>query len=278
MPVSKEERDRRVAAGQCEQCGKEPVEGNTRKGVLCKRKNQGTRQQAKDKKISQRICIIEGCHSPAKEDCVMCQECIDISSAGTSRNYAKKKAMPGCCPYCPAGTPCEPGFKACRIHLDKVNIGGKENYRKCKEAGLCYFCGRPKAPAIKGKAYCVAHRDANNARSKQRNKLRRAKVLKHYGLKCACCAFSVECSLQIDHIKGGGRKHLKVIGRSGLYKWLIDNNFPPDFQTLCALCNWMKKQFGFCPHCTWPPEELELLRSTNRKLTEMQKSRGVVAA
>ncbi len=50
-------------------------------------------------------------------------------------------------------------------------------------------------------------------------------------------------ALQIDHIAGGGTKHLKEIHRSGtsFYQWLKKNNWPVGYQVLCANCNQIKK-------------------------------------
>jgi hypothetical protein len=53
--------------------------------------------------------------------------------------------------------------------------------------------------------------------------------------------------LTIDHINGGGRRHIKNIcaGKSKngnvLYRWLKTHNFPPGFQVLCINCQWIKK-------------------------------------
>ena len=45
--------------------------------------------------------------------------------------------------------------------------------------------------------------------------------------------------LCIDHINGGGRKHVRSL-RMTLYNWLIRTGYPEGFQVLCANCN-MKK-------------------------------------
>ena len=46
--------------------------------------------------------------------------------------------------------------------------------------------------------------------------------------------------LTIDHINGGGNKHLEAIRKVGgqsFYNWLITNNFPKGFRVLCWNCN-----------------------------------------
>lgn len=73
-------------------------------------------------------------------------------------------------------------------------------------------------------------------------------VFKHYGEKCACCKESEKMFLTIDYIEGGGEKHRKQIGRK-INRWLVANNFPKGFQTLCFNCNWGKHiNNGICPH------------------------------
>jgi hypothetical protein len=69
----------------------------------------------------------------------------------------------------------------------------------------------------------------------------REKVLAHYGQWCACCKSTER--LQIDHIAGNGREHRKELGKPGgtsFYQWLIKNDYPEGFQTLCLRCNLSK--------------------------------------
>lgn len=70
---------------------------------------------------------------------------------------------------------------------------------------------------------------------------RKIKILTHYGLSCAGCGMKDIRLLCIDHINGNGVKHRKEIGQSSFYLWLIKNNFPEGFQTLCCNCNNLKK-------------------------------------
>ncbi len=80
-------------------------------------------------------------------------------------------------------------------------------------------------------------------------------VFGHYGRFCACCGTTE--SLTMDHVYGGGREHMRAFGLSSsqpLYRWLITNDFPAGFQTLCQSCNSSKRTFEHCrqPH----PEKL----------------------
>jgi len=73
-------------------------------------------------------------------------------------------------------------------------------------------------------------------------------VFEHYGKKCSCCGESIQEFLTIDHINGGGTKHREKIGRK-INRWLVSNEFPKGFQTLCFNCNWGKHiNGGICPH------------------------------
>ena len=71
-------------------------------------------------------------------------------------------------------------------------------------------------------------------------------TLMHYGngkLACVQCGFSDIRALSIDHKAGNGAAHRRSIGnKTGInfYKWLIDNNFPDGYQTLCMNCQRIK--------------------------------------
>jgi ribosome-binding ATPase YchF (GTP1/OBG family) len=83
----------------------------------------------------------------------------------------------------------------------------------------------------------------------------RQKVFSHYGWQCACCSEAEPDALTIDHIAGNGNRHRNPKGVKyrgiELYRWLIKNNYPKDFQTLCWNCNCMKGKphnHNQCPH------------------------------
>jgi len=80
------------------------------------------------------------------------------------------------------------------------------------------------------------------------------RIFNHYGWKCACCGENNKEFLSIDHINGGGRQHIRSLGGGKfwggdiLYRWLIKNNFPEGFRTLCMNCNFAIGKVGYCPH------------------------------
>lgn len=86
------------------------------------------------------------------------------------------------------------------------------------------------------------------AREAARRKLLAKRVFAHYGTSCECCGRRTD--LSIDHIYGAGTAHRQSLGKP-LYEWLIANEFPAGFQTLCLSCNRSKGEGAYCkrhPH------------------------------
>jgi hypothetical protein len=72
----------------------------------------------------------------------------------------------------------------------------------------------------------------------------RQKVIAGYGGKCVVCGFSDWRALQIDHVHGGGCKELREVWKGsvrGFLYWLVKQNFPPEYQCLCANHNQIKR-------------------------------------
>lgn len=112
-----------------------------------------------------------------------------------------------------------------------------------------YTSGRPKSWCKKchrnhsRRMYREQH-DKERTRGKEKTRRLKAVVVSWYSDTancCACCGFSDIRALCIDHIYGGGSRHVKQIGIGTLYGWLKRNNFPPGFQVLCHNCNWIKR-------------------------------------
>jgi len=125
-------------------------------------------------------------------------------------------------------------------------------------AGLCQKCG--KVPKLEGRLYCIdCRRRGTLAYAK-----RKLRIVNAYGGQvCVGCGETELEVLQIDHINGGGNRHAKEIGGYGnLYRWLIQNNFPPGFRVLCANCNiraLRKKPF---------PQPVELFQQSEEGMTD----------
>ena len=90
-------------------------------------------------------------------------------------------------------------------------------------------------------------------------------VIWHYSfgtMRCAACGFNDIRSLSIDHINGGGSKHLREI-KGSLYSWLKNNNYPLGFQVLCLNCQFIKRaQYQECkgrPRATLSDQQGKLI-------------------
>lgn len=108
-------------------------------------------------------------------------------------------------------------------------------------AGRCVECNTLVVP---GQRRCEIHRQRMAAYAMQRYKKARQLVLTHYGQNCYYCGESLEFFLTIDHILDDGKKHREVVRGSYLYFWLIKQDFPSGFQTLCYNCNGAKAKMG----------------------------------
>jgi hypothetical protein len=95
--------------------------------------------------------------------------------------------------------------------------------------------------------YRKARPGANYACDKRWRDKIRTRVFEHYGLACQECGSTK--NPQIDHIAQDGGAHRDSLGYAGsgniLYRWLIKNNFPEGFRTLCADCN----ELAYILHC-----------------------------
>src|SRR5579885_1694293 len=120
----------------------------------------------------------------------------------------------------------------------------KDYAKRHEELGLCRNC--PKSVERESK-YCLYHLNKNRDRRRKNDK--RAAIdlkkicIEHYGGKCKCCNEKIIQFLTIDHKNGKGNKHRVNlfgynVGGVKMYRWLIKNNFPSDYEVLCMNCNW----------------------------------------
>jgi len=88
----------------------------------------------------------------------------------------------------------------------------------------------------------VQYNKDNAEKNSKKRFANRMYVLNYYSLEsypiCARCGEKEIGFLEIDHVKGVIEKD----GRGGhaLVKYIIDNNFPENYQILCTNCNWLK--------------------------------------
>lgn len=93
----------------------------------------------------------------------------------------------------------------------------------------------------------LLHREEKSKWAHDYKQARKELLLRHYGngeLKCVNCGFDNIKALSLDHINGGGNKHRRDTDNKGgekFYTWLIKNNFPEGYQTLCMNCQFIKR-------------------------------------
>lgn len=141
-------------------------------------------------------------------------------------------------------------------HPDRV-VATQKKYRDTHRARVrqsssnSYVRHREKR-LIEGKAYNKTynrmHRVDGLAARKRTEQGLRTTILTYYGdgkMVCVRCGFSDIRALSIDHINGNGNKHRQeILGKketSGFYRWLVRENFPTGFQTLCMNCQFIKR-------------------------------------
>lgn len=111
----------------------------------------------------------------------------------------------------------------------------------------CKTCSKRKL-----KEWHNSHPEGQILYSKNYRNSIKEKIFDHYGWKCACCGETIKEFLTIDHVNGGGSKQKKILGSNHqVWLWIIKNDFPDNFQTLCMNCNFAKGKKdsgGICPH------------------------------
>ncbi len=207
---------------------------------------------AKARKCSQ-------CREPAVAGKSRCQKHLD-SQATAARARNQQTVDDGKCQRCRKHTRKE-GYKYCQACLDYCKAKTAEHredyaprqkelstqwYTDTVASGMCPQCNvRPRRP---DRVNCQECADARSAAGKRRQAKRRDAVFAHYGPVCVCCGETDVAFLQVDHVDGGGNAHRRQIGQSQVYKWLIDNDFPPGYQVLCSKCNFAWGHNSCCPH------------------------------
>jgi hypothetical protein len=70
--------------------------------------------------------------------------------------------------------------------------------------------------------------------------------------KCGCCGISQIDFLTIDHVNNDGHIERKskrhAASGNSLYRRIVKENWPSNYQVLCFNCNCAKAFFGVCPH------------------------------
>lgn len=104
----------------------------------------------------------------------------------------------------------------------------------------------------KVKAYMKKYNQSDKGRAwlTQWRHALRASVIKLYGGCCACCKEKEPKFLAIDHVNGGGSKHIRSFcSPTSYHRWLIKlGRRRAGFRVLCHNCNMARAHWGSCPH------------------------------
>lgn len=170
-----------------------------------------------------------------------CKDCRQLFPATTQYFYENRPGM--------LSGPC----KACYKERTR-------QYRRMKEmAGLCHSCNSPVKPGYRRCEYHLQYGKFTNApigppRANKPSLPRHPRdlrliIIHGYGGKCSCCGEAERKFLCIDHVNNnGGQERRQGKKSSTLYKFIISNEFPEDYQLLCYNCNGAKAVYGQCPH------------------------------
>ncbi|MCK5610678.1 hypothetical protein KAR91_52885 [Candidatus Pacearchaeota archaeon] len=243
--MKKEKVQYRIDNKLCTRCGAVVVENRK----MCQKHLEESRLKEKRKRERRKnkdVCIRCG-QRPPRPNRTQCGECAennkDQYNAAHMDVYYQRRSASRC-------VRCNVPTKNFSVHCDVcatyINTKDKLYYYKNKDAGLCVHCRQ--SPPIVDEILCLACKKKNAICGKDSRVKQKMTVLSHYGGKCKMCNEDDMDVLGIDHIKGGGGQHRKKLTAQGttMYRWIIKNNYPTNFQVLCFNCN-MKKHLNGVP-------------------------------
>jgi len=204
-----------------------------------------------------------------------CRKCGEVKPAGRfTRDRSKRDGYRGSCKECDR----ESDRRRYQEHRDEKLEGFRQYYLDngpaLREYQRQYRAAHPEKIRERDQRYQRENRetiaatqrrweDANREKIREGQRRRvagyREAVLEHYGRACACPGCYSAENLGIDHVNGDGRQHRAELfggrrpGSGRFHYWLIKNNFPSGFQTLCSRCNTSK---GTSPRC-WLDHDLQ---------------------
>lgn len=228
----------RIAEGLCGSCGKVEIES----GSLCSVCKEKSRQRAatKREKLKQSgKCISCGKRQP-REGSTRCEHCLGHQRVLRGKQVKNWKTA-GLCQGCGKADP-KPNCTLCQPCMDDRSRVSSKHYRRRKEAGTCYYCDQPPEP---DKVLCAYHLEQH---ADYRVQVKLDAIDAYGGRVCALCGYdNVVETLEIDHIAGGSRAHLRELGLLGpmrmaaagyqFYLWLRREGYPEGFRVLCPTCN-----------------------------------------
>jgi len=269
MPICKETIQYRKNNNLCPRCGQPNAE---RKSLCQKHLDQFAAKTLKYRTQKKENGLCPECGGPNITNGYCCLLCKEKVRQRVYKSYKKRYDHRSTNKFCiNCGEKAIDNLTLCSTCQEKINKKNKNKYYDRLNNNLCVVCG--KKEIISGNSNrceeCKLKRNKwyQGSTTQQKDFVRRQErvdiVLNHYGNICRCCGENKKEFLTIDHINNDGGSHRKKINKAGstFYKWLIDNNFPQDYQTLCMNCQFGKlKNNGICPH-----------QQSNNKILESEK-------
>ena len=136
-------------------------------------------------------------------------------------------------------------YKCARCGRKKLS----REFRKCARTknGLQSYCSR--CNTISVRIWARANREKIQAKQKRSYCKAKDAVFNHYGKSCSCCGETEYLFLTVDHVKNNGGGRDRKLRGFQMYKFIIAQGFPEDFQVLCWNCNSGRaRNGGICPH------------------------------
>jgi hypothetical protein len=197
----------------------------------CKEKSKINNKIIREQHEAIGICKNLRCRQAVRNGHKYCDDCNNQSTqrGAISRIKALRQGLCGKCHK----VPCLNNLTRCEACHNKMLSAGQIRRDNFIALGKCGKCGLNNIE--EGYRHCaICHQRSRNGHAALK-----LKVLDSYGgRRCVGCGIENIYVLQVDHIHGGGNKHAREIGgRSKMYRWLRDNNYPPGFRILCANCN-----------------------------------------
>lgn len=197
-------------------------------------------------------CTYSGCQEWPEPGSKRCSKHKAKAREDRQDDYGARKAA-GKCVTAGCTNPPKPGCVSCQDHIDASSRFSSERFRAFRVRGLCGYCGRP--PFKPGASYCLKHKryDASyKLDTKIQAMIRVVEVngggdlvcVGPAGQECPYDCTDVEV-LEINHIDGGGRAHLRSLGLTGsgypFHCWVRSKwdptRHPERFNLLCPNCN-----------------------------------------
>ena len=129
----------------------------------------------------------------------------------------------------------------CKQTKDEIDYG-KSTY--CRTCHASYMRENRYKYLKTIRAWDISNRPKRREYNKKCASKRKLKILTYYGdgkAACVLCGESrIDC-LSIDHIHGHGNAHRRSIGEgTKFYQWLVHNNYPIGYRTLCMNCQFVE--------------------------------------